>query len=176
LAQPGVFGAAEPANGIEVEPRADAARVCAGAFGQCRAQFQLGRREHVGEAKLRRGSRQAGERQRLGLGGRQARELGAVAVEQLEATARAAIRIDRHVRGAELIDVAIDGANRNLEFARQRFGRHPAAGLQQQQDRQQPARTHFRSLAEIPDTRCQVWRPITGTAIAGAVTGRENMK
>ena len=57
-------------------------------------------------------------------------------VKQLETAARAAIRIDRHVRGAELIDVTIDGANRNLELARQRFGRHPAAGLQQQQDRQ----------------------------------------
>jgi hypothetical protein len=111
----------------------------------------LGRREHVGEPELRRGSRQAGERQRLGLGGRKARELGAVAVEQLESAARAAIRIDRHIRGAELIDVTIDGANRNLELARQRFGRHPAAGLQQQQDRQQPARSHFHSLAEIPD-------------------------
>ena len=33
----------------------------------------------------------------LGLGGRKAREFGAVAVEQLKSAARAAIRIDRHV-------------------------------------------------------------------------------
>jgi hypothetical protein len=44
--------------------------------------------------------------------------------------------------------------------------------LQQQQDRQQPARSHFHSLAEIPDTR---WRRITGTAIADAVMARQNM-
>jgi len=115
-----------------VEPRGNAACIRARAFGQRRAQFQLGRREHVGEPELCGRSGQAGERQRFGLGGRKARELGAVAVEQLESAARATIRIDRHVRGAELIDVTIDGANRNLELARQRFGRHPTAGLQEQ--------------------------------------------
>jgi hypothetical protein len=125
--------------------------LCAGArlLGQRRGELELRRQELVGEAELRRRAGQARDEQGLGLVLGKARELGSKAVEQLEAAARSAVGVDWDARGAELLDVAIDRAHRDLEGLGQRLGGQPAAGLQHQQDREQAARAHDATLAGI---------------------------
>ena len=151
-----LVGALEPVDRVEMEALRDLLRAEAAALGQGGRELELRRQELVGEAELRRGARQARQEQRLGLVLGEAGELGAKAVEQLEAAARPAIGIDRHAGGAELLDVAIDGADRDLERRRQLVGGQPAAGLQHQQDRQQAACAHGAILTGHPDSTCQV--------------------
>ena len=66
-----------------------------------------------------------------------------VAVEQREAAAGAALGIDGHARGAEIVGVAVDGAHRDLELIGQRLRRDAAPRLEEQEHREKPARPHF---------------------------------
>jgi hypothetical protein len=56
------------------------------------------------------------------------------AFEQAIAAAGAALGVDRHAGRAQHLDIAIDGADRDLEALCQRARRHPPAIAQQQQD------------------------------------------
>jgi hypothetical protein len=69
-------------------------------------------------------------------------ELAPVAVKQLKSAARSADRIYRHSSSAERLDVAQDGADRHLKLAGQLPRGHPATGLQQPKQPDQPASTH----------------------------------
>ena len=64
---------------------------------------------------------------------------------ELEAARRAALDPDRHAGGAQLVDVAVDGAHRDLQLVGERLRAHPAARLQQHQDREEAAGAHARS-------------------------------
>ena len=68
-------------------------------------------------------------------------------IESREAASAAPFGIDRHAGGAELIDVAINGADGNFEFLRQRLGAEGPTHLQKDQERKKPARTHSAIIA-----------------------------
>src|SRR5258708_402036 len=84
----------------------------------------------LAQAQVRRGPWQAGQEQRLGLRLVEPGQLGAIAVHQPKAARTPALGIDRHARGAEVVDVAIDRADRDLELLGQGLGAGLAAGLQ----------------------------------------------
>jgi hypothetical protein len=94
------------------------------------------------------GTGQADHRRGLRLARRQAGQPRAIAVEQLESAARAAVAVNGDARGRQRVDVAIDGAFGHLEFAGEIGRGEPLAQLQQDQDREEAARSHFFAVAE----------------------------
>jgi hypothetical protein len=120
-----------------------------GALRQGGRQFQLRRRQQISEPKFCRRSRQPGEEEGRGFGRRQTGELGAIPVEELEPAIGTAIGIDRHICRTQLVDVAIDGPDGDLELLGQGPRGHPPAGLQEHEDRQQSARAHMRNLPKF---------------------------
>ena len=61
---------------------------------------------------------------------------------------RAALGVDRDARRAERLDVAVDRPDRDLELAGELGRGEPAAGLEQQEQGQQPGRAHRRHGSE----------------------------
>jgi hypothetical protein len=114
--KPRVIGAAEPADGVEMKSRCEPVGGVLRALRQRSGQFQLRRRQQIGEPKFSRRSRQSGEKECRGFGRRQTGELGAIPVEELEPAIGTPIGIDRYICRAQLVDVAIDRANRDLEL------------------------------------------------------------
>ena len=110
-------------------------------------QLEVHRRGRVLQPEVLRRSGQAGHEQGLRLARGQAGELGPPAVLELEAALAAAVAPDRHAGGAEVVDVAIDGAHRDLERGGERRGADPALVLQGEQDREQAAGAHRRECA-----------------------------
>ena len=94
------------------------------------------------EAELRGGARQARQEHRLGLVGGQARQARPVAVDEADAAVRAALGVDRDAGLGERLDVAVDRPDGDLELLGQLRRRHPAAGLEQEQDVDEPAGAH----------------------------------
>src|SRR5581483_11665080 len=77
-----------------------------------------------------------------------ARKPGAVAVDEPAAAVRAGLRVHGHARGAEGVEVAVDGPHRHLELGRELCGGHPAAGLEEQEEADQPAGAHCHDATE----------------------------
>ena len=127
---------------VEVEALAQPGGLRALGRSQRREQLQLRTRRVVSDSQRGRGLGDADHEQRGGLGLRQAGEPGAVAVDQAEAAGAALLGVDRHTGGRERLDVAVDGAQRHLELARELPAGHLTAGLQQQEERHQAARSH----------------------------------
>ena len=119
--------------------------------GERRGQLEPGGRQNICQPQLFGGTGQAGEEHGFGFGFGETRELGAVALQQLETAVAAPVCVDRNAGCAQLIDIAMNGAYRNAELLRQRRRAHPAAGLQQHKDRKQPAREHVFTLSQIHD-------------------------
>ena len=61
----------------------------------------------------------------------------------------AGFAVQRHAGRGQRLHVAVHGADRNIEHGGQLCGCHSTPGLEQQQDRHQPARTHGRKYAAI---------------------------
>ena len=95
-----------------------------------------------GKTEIGGGPGQACQEQRVGLVAGETGQAGAVAVEQLEAAGTAPRRVHRNARGPECLDVAVHRAHRHLQFGGECLRADPAAHVQQQEDRQQPARAH----------------------------------
>lgn len=149
------FRVAKPAGRIEVEPLADAPGPLAQVGGQGGHELELRGGEHLAETEFGRWTGSGCQEERLGLAGSEAGQPRAIAVEQPVAAGPAALAVDRHAGRAERVDVPVDRPRRHLELAGQRLRGHRAAGLQQQQNRQQPVRPHRGILPRNPDTRCQ---------------------
>ena len=141
------LGGLEPAARIEMEARAHPPRLVLPVGRQRREQLQLRVRHRVAEPELGRRSGQTREEQRLRLRRGQPGQPRSPAFEQRKAAVAADIGINRHPGRAELVDVAIDGADRDFELFGQRLGGHPAAALEQHHDGEKAARTHISSLA-----------------------------
>jgi hypothetical protein len=116
---------------------------------------------------------QAGEEQRRGFGRRKSGQFGAIAIEQFEAAVGAAIGVDRHLRRAQLVDVAIDRADRDFELLRQSLGGHPAAGLQKHQNRKEAARAHFCEVGKKFLTHIDMYRGVDKRYDEGGAAGSE---
>jgi hypothetical protein len=131
-----------PVDRVHVQALADPGRLLAPATRQAGHHLQPGR--SGGRAQPQLGGRpgQPGEEQGVGLGLGQAGEAGAPAFPQLKAALLAAFAPQRHAGSRELVDVAQDRALRHLHRLRQRRRRHPAARLQEHQDREQSAGLH----------------------------------
>ena len=137
-----LLGFAEPAWGIEMKAFLHPAGVRAQIGRQCRHQLGLRRQHRSIEAKRGCRPRQSRHEQRLGLRLRQSVQPHAIAVEQAIAAFRAAIGIDGNAGRGERIDVAIDGAHRNLAGVREFRRGDLSPRLQGGEDRKQPARAH----------------------------------
>jgi len=131
-----------PAGRVQVEPGLDPPGLLAQPGRERRQQFELGRREHRAQAQLGGGPGQAGQEQRLGLIGIQPGQPGAVAVEELVAAAVPGVSVQRDAGLVQRLHVAVHGADRDLELGGELRRGHPAPGLEQEQDRDQPARAH----------------------------------
>ena len=96
--------------------------------------LQPGRGDHRPEAQLRGRPGQPRQEHRLGLVRRSARSAGSGS--RRRGGRRRADRAPRRSarRPRERLDVAVDRPDRDLELVRQLAGRHPAAGLEQQED------------------------------------------
>ena len=138
-----------PAGRVEEEPLGDPSRPLAQLRRQRRVELELRRGQHRAQAELGRGGGHPRELERFRLGGGQPGQPGPVAAEELVAAGRAGVAVDRHPRLAQRLDVTVDRPHRHLELGRELRRGQPPAGLQQQQDRDKPARAHN------PDNTCQ---------------------
>ena len=129
----------EPSSRVEVEPLDEARGSDPQLGGQRGKDFESGCGP---QAQLRGWPGQTGEEESLGLVSRHTGEPGAVPLDQLHAAVRAALGVDRDARLAQCVNVAMDGPLRDLELLRQLRGRHPTAGLQEEEHGDQPRRTH----------------------------------
>ena len=127
-----------------VDQDAPAGQVGVGAVGGGQGGHELAQRRADGLAQAQLGVRAARQQHEQGAGlfGGQAGDVGAVARQQRDPAVRATHGVDRHPGRGQRLDVAHDGAHRHLQTLGQLAGRQPPAGLQQQQDRQQPVGSH----------------------------------
>ncbi len=140
---------------VEVEERRRAARAFLQLLRQRREELQPRRRELAAEPELRGRAGHPGCEKRLCLVARQPREPRAVAAGQPVAARGAAHGLDRHAGGGERLDVAVHRPDRDLEPLGDLRGGQPAARLEQEQQRDEPRRTHFRIMTEDVLFFCQ---------------------
>jgi hypothetical protein len=136
----------EPAGGVEVEALGDAAGPSPELRRQRSHDLQAGRGHDRPEAQLRGRTGQTREEHRFGLVGGQAGQPGPVAVDEADAAVRAALGVDRHAGFRQRLDVAVDRPDGHLELLGELRRRHPAAGLEQEQDVDQAAGAHRHSV------------------------------
>ena len=84
---------------------------------------------------------------------RRRRELGPVALQQLEAAAPAPGGVDGHAGAGQLVEVAQDGPFADLELAGQVAGGHATALLEQQHQGHQPSGPHGPKSDKAANTR-----------------------
>jgi hypothetical protein len=137
-----LLGRLVPARRVQVEPGLHPPDLLAQAGRQGGQQLELRRGQHRAEPELGRGPGQPGQRQRLGLGGAQPGQPRTVAVDELVAAAVPGVAVQRDAGLVQGLHVPVDGTDRDLELPGQLRGRHPAPGLEQEQDRDQPAGAH----------------------------------
>jgi hypothetical protein len=138
----GVVGVRVPAGGVQVEAAADPVGVLAQLAREGGTHLQLSGGQDRAEAQLGGGAGDAGEEEGLGLPLREAGETGAVAVEEAVAAGVPGIAVQRDARRAQRLHVPVDRAHRDVELLGEVGGGHPAAGLEQQEDRDEPAGLH----------------------------------
>lgn len=132
-----------PPTGVEVEPLLGPGRHAAHARWDRRQQLQARCRQQPADAELT-GHRRCGaaKQQRLDLAGRQAGETGAVPAHQSVATALATLAVDGHAGRTEVGQVAVDGADRDVELVGELLGGGRPAGLEHEQDTDEPRCAH----------------------------------
>ncbi len=115
----GRLGTRIPAVRVEVKARTDALGPRSGSRRQAREHLELGCGRVRADAEVCGRLADTREQERLGFRGREAGERRAVALEQAEAAVAAALGKDRDARGAQLVHVAVDGPDRDVEAARE---------------------------------------------------------
>ena len=125
----------EPPHRVEVDALADVGFVGATGSGQRGGEFAQRGFEFLADAQLVERCGDAEHKQRAGFVLVEAGEVGAVAVEQGDTATRPTIRVDRHPSHAEGVDVAVDGADGDLEFRREGLRGHFPSALQEHQER-----------------------------------------
>jgi len=95
------------------------------------------------------------DEQGLGLLRPQTAEREPVVVHQPAAAAGPGLGDDRHARGAERLQVTVDGPDAHPELGGERPRGHRTPGLKQQDQAEQAVGAHERKTRPIADTRCQ---------------------
>ena len=133
---------AEPAAGVEVEEALRARRPFLELGRERREHLQARGRELAAESQLDGRPLHPGREQRLGLVPRQPGEARPIAAREPVAPRRAAHGRHRDSGGGERLDVAVDGADGDLEAVRDVGGSQLAARLQQEQERDETGGAH----------------------------------
>jgi hypothetical protein len=131
-----------PAGNVQVEAGLDLADLVGKGGREGGADLELGGGEHRPEAELGGGTGQAGQGERLRLVRAQAGQPGPVPVQQLVAAAVAGVAVQRDAGRVQGVHVPVDGADGDFQLLGQLIRGQAAAGLEQQQDRDQAAGTH----------------------------------
>ncbi len=113
--------------------------------------------ELAAEAELGRRAGHAGGEERLRLVRGQAGEARPVAAREPVAARRPAHGLDGHARGGEGLDVAVHGADRHLEALRDVGRGQLAAGLEEEQERDETGRAHEFDDRGKHDRRCPLY-------------------
>ena len=138
------FAGLEPARRIEMEAL-DESRGARPELGRERGEdLQPGGRDDRPEPELGRGSGQPRQEERLGLVGGHPGQPGPVAIHQADPAVRPAFGIDRDPSLAERLDVAMDRPDRDLELIGQLARRQLAAGLEEEEQRDEAGGAHRR--------------------------------
>ena len=132
----------EPAGSREQEALAQAGCAAAQLGGQRGEHFELGGRQHGPKSKLRRRTLEPGEEEGLRLILVEAGEPGPVAIDELVAARRSPLRVDRHPRRRQAVEITVHGPQRHLELVGEFARRHPTPRLEEQEDGDQAARLH----------------------------------
>ena len=125
-----------------MEPGLDLAELVGQRGRQGGADLELSGGQQRAETEFGRGPGQAGQAERLGLVRAETGQPGPVATHQLVAAAVTGVAVQRNAGRVQRLDVPVDGADRHFELGGE-LGRGQAApGLQEQEDRDQPAGAH----------------------------------
>ena len=138
----GVGGPGHPAVGVDEDAPAGEFRGRAVRGGQ--RGHHLAQRRAEGVVETEGGVRALGgqHEQRAGLVGGQARHVGAESRQQSDSAVPAAFGVDRDTGRREGLDVAVDGAGGDLQPLGELRGGDRAAGLEEQQERQEAVGLH----------------------------------
>ena len=133
---------AHPAGRVDQDPPARQLGGGPVRFGQRGHDLAQRRAERLVEAE--RGVRTLGgqDEQGTGLVGGQPGDVGTEAGQQRDAAVPPALGVDGDAGGRERLDIAVDGAYGDFEPLGEFGGRDEAAGLEEQQDREQPVGFH----------------------------------
>ncbi len=94
------------------------------------------------ESELRGRAGQPGQEQCLGLVAGHPGQPRAVAIDQPEASPRAALSVDRHTRRTQRLDITVDRPFGDLELGRELGGGQLAASLEEEQERHEAGCAH----------------------------------
>ena len=122
-----------PTHRIQVEALAHTMLVSPAGIGKRGRQLAQRGRKLPADPQIGKGLGDAEHEQRAHLAFGQPCQVGAVAVEQRVAALRSRLAVDRHPRGAERVDVAVDGPLGDLQLPGELLCSHPAAGLEEHQ-------------------------------------------
>src|SRR5262249_9779271 len=119
--------------------------------------LQLRGRRRLTEPQLVRGARRPRHEDRLRFDGRESREARAPSLEEPESTRGSTVRHHRHARSGKLLDIPVDRAHGDLGLLGQALRAHPAVGLEEHEDLEEPPGSHAHTLQEIHDTPWHIW-------------------
>jgi hypothetical protein len=131
-----------PALGIDDEAPADALDLVALLVGHAGQQLADGLAQVVAPAEGVDGAAPREEEQGLGLAGREAGQIGAVAGHQAHPAVAAPLGVHGHPRTGQGLDVAVDGAGGHFEPLGQVGGGQLPVPLEEQEDREQAVGSH----------------------------------
>lgn len=115
--------------------------------------------ERLVEAERGMGALGGEDEEGTGLVGGEPGDIGAEPGQQRDAAVPPALGVDRDAGGGQRLDVAVDGAYGDFEALGQLGGGHQAAGLEQQEDREQPVGFHRTSFSRPPPAPVRRLRP-----------------
>ena len=155
-----------------MEPLHQPRRARAQLRGQGGEDLEPGRGDDRAQPQLGGRPGQAGQEQGLRLVGGHAGQTGPIAIDQADAAVRPALGEDRDAGGAQGVDVAVDGPDRDLELVGQLSRGQAAAGLEDQQQVDQSTGTHRGSIRRCMTGRVMYDGPASRAArVLRAIAG-----
>ncbi len=145
-----------PARGVHQDPAAGQLGSGPVGFGQRGHHLAQRGAQRLVEAERAVGALGGQDEQRAGLVRRQSGDIRTEARQQGDPAVPAALGVDGDTGGGKGLDVAVDGAHGHLQALGELGGGHETAGLEQQEDREQPVGFHVASVSGKHDGRCQV--------------------
>jgi hypothetical protein len=137
--------AAEPAGHIQMNQRGARSRAAESGGG---ADLAVRRGDGAVKTEVAQHIRDAQDKERLCLVGVQGAQREPVVVHELAPAAWPGLGNDRDAHRAERLQIPVDGPDRHLKLTGQSPGGHPAAGLQDQDQRHQTICSHQRTVTQ----------------------------